>query len=129
MHMRSAEALRRGPVVQGAEQGHAAIGLVVGFHAFKNGLAIMQRRVSRTHRNIAVRQNLGVLPLAVAVVHHEHVVSENFAEFEVLEVLRGQPRGHSWLRANRKSVYHKKAITGYAWVGFSEYGMGERGGN
>ena len=98
-------------VVEGAEQPYFARFVLVGLHALKNGLAVVQRRVGRTHRNRGVGHDLRLLPRPIAVVDYQHVVGKGLAEFKFAHVQLRQLRGRGALGANGEGVKHGKLLS------------------
>ena len=76
-------------VAVGTEQLNGAVGGAVCLHALENLLGIVENGGGRIQLKGAIGYDPGVVPaLTGSVVHHEHVIGENFAEAKLGLVLR-----------------------------------------
>lgn len=72
-------------VLHGTEQSYLALVVAVCFEALEHGLTVMEDRSGGIENEGRVRLDAGVviIPLSVMILHHEHVIGEVLAEFQI----------------------------------------------
>jgi hypothetical protein len=73
-----------------AENTHLAIHPTKRLVTVEHGLTVVQHRNPGLQRDRLVRLDFGVYPFTVLVTHTEHMVGENGAESELVEIDPGQ---------------------------------------
>ena len=69
-----------------SEDAYPAVAASKRLHAFEHRLTVVQGRVARIHLDRSVGDDPGPAPFTVLPLHAEHVIAEDVAEAEVVEV-------------------------------------------
>ena len=61
-----------------------------GFHALKNGLAVVERDIAGRDLHVLIRGNARVDPIHTVKIHHEHMVGKGFSKRDIIEINFGE---------------------------------------